>query len=227
LKNELLYRLDGKVNRRVRGAGTTSAQLEVGTVPGVTADDALQTRPSKANARERILAAAAEVAAESGAVHLSLDAIARKAGISKGGLLYHFPKKEDLMRALVEHHLSGIEEATRKAAFSVAEPNAVAAALIGAYLDKVNIGCDGPQPSGVFAALAENPNLLEPVRHCQKRIVERIRSTAADPALSLIAFLAVEGMKTLDLFETDPLTAEEREMVLATLLTRLSGAPPG
>jgi AcrR family transcriptional regulator len=197
--------------------------LEIGPAGGVAADDALQARPGKANARERILAAAMDVAAECGAGHLSLDAIARKAGVSKGGLLYHFPKKDDLMRALVEHHLAGIEDATRKAAASP-QPNAVATALVGAYLDKVNVGCSAPRPSGVFAALAENPHLLEPVRDCQNRIVERIRSTAADPALSLIAFLAVEGMKTLDLFETDPLTGEEREMVLATLLGRLSGA---
>jgi AcrR family transcriptional regulator len=200
--------------------------LEIGPAGRVTADDALQARPGKANARERILAAAMEVAAENGAGHLSLDAIARKAGISKGGLLYHFPKKDSLMRALVEHHLAGIEEATRRAAGSAAEPNAVATALVGAYFDKLSVGCGGPRPSGVFAALAENPHLLEPVRDCQNRIVERIRSTADDPALSLIAFLAVEGMKTLDLFETDPLTVEEREMVLATLLGRLSAASP-
>jgi len=200
--------------------------LEIGPAGRVAADNAPEARSGKANARERILAAAMEVAAENGAGHLSLDAIARKAGISKGGLLYHFPKKEDLMRALVEHHLAGIEDATRKAAVS-REPNAVAAALVGAYFDKLAVGCSGPRPSGVFAALAENPHLLEPVRNCQNRIVERIRSTADDPAFSLIAFLAVEGMKTLDLFETDPLTAEEREMVLATLLGRLSTASPG
>jgi AcrR family transcriptional regulator len=200
--------------------------LETGPAGRVAADNPLESRSGKANARERILAAAMEVAAENGAGHLSLDAIARKAGISKGGLLYHFPKKQDLMRALVEHHLAGIEEATRKAATSP-QPNAVAAALVGTYFGKLGAACEGPRPSGVFAALAENPRLLEPVRDCQNRIVERIRSTADDPALSLIAFLAVEGMKTLDLFETDPLTLAEREMVLATLLGRLSAASSG
>ena len=78
-----------------------------------------------------------------------------------------------------------------------------------------------------IAALAENPHLLEPVRDCQNRIVERIRSTAADPALSLIAFLAVEGLKALDLFETDPLTPVERESVLNALLLRLSTVRAG
>jgi AcrR family transcriptional regulator len=163
-----------------------------------------------------------EVAAECGASHLSLDAIARKAGISKGGLLYHFRRKEDLMRALVERHLAGVEEATRHAAARPIEPNAVAAAFVDAYLQ--NIATCPQRPSGVFAALAENPDLLEPVRACQQRIADRIRATAADPSLSLMAFLVVEGMKTLDLFETDPLTPEERESVLRALLRHLSGA---
>ncbi len=49
-----------------------------------------------------------------------------------------------------------------------------------------------------------------------------IDGTAADPALSLIAFLAIEGLKTLDLFEVDLLTDSEREIVLNGLLARLS-----
>ncbi len=166
--------------------------------------------------------AAMEVAAQSGASHVSLDAVARKAGISKGGLLYHFPKKSDLMRALVEHHLAGIDEATRKAAGNSTTPNGVARALIDGYLDKLHIYCAAPRPTGIFAALAESPDLLEPVRACQTRIVERIRSSATDPALSLIAFLVVEGLKALDLFEAEPLTVEERETVLDALVERLS-----
>ena len=171
------------------------------------------------------MTAAMEVAAEAGARHVSLDAVARKAGISKGGLLYHFPKKSDLTRALVEHHLAGIDEATRRAAGNAATPNAVARALIEAYLDKMQIYCSGQRPTGVFAALAENPGLMEPVRDCQSRIVDRIRTSATDPALSLVAFLVVEGLKALDLFEADPLTADERVTVLEALVKRLSDAP--
>lgn len=162
------------------------------------------------------------VAGESGASHLSLDAIARRAGVSKGGLLYHFPKKDALLRALVEHHLAGIDAATRDAQGETGRPNAVACAFVQAYRDKVV--CQPARPSGIFAALADNPHLLEPVRAHQKRIADRIRATAADPDLSLIAFLVVEGLKALDLFEADPLTSDERERVLVSLLRDLESA---
>jgi AcrR family transcriptional regulator len=175
----------------------------------------------KESVRDRILTAAMAVAKESGAGRLSLEAIARRAGVSKGGLLYHFPKKDALMRALVEHHLAGIDTATRAAASDLGRPNAVAHAFIQAYRDGAD--CQPTRPSGVLAALAENPHLLEPVRAHQVRVADRIRTSAIDLDMSLIAFLAVEGLKALDLFETDPLTAEERERVLDSLVHRLDG----
>ena len=173
----------------------------------------------KESVRDRILAAAIAIAKKSGAGRLSLDAIARRAGVSKGGLLYHFPKKDALMRALVEHHLSGIDTATREAESQPDRPNAVAQAFIRAYRDMAD--CQPTRPSGVLAALAENPHLLEPVRAHQVRVADRIRSSAVDLDMSLIAFLAVEGLKALDLFEADPLTAEERDRVLDSLVRRL------
>lgn len=44
-------------------------------------------RPSS---REKILAAAAELADIVGPGNISLDAVAQRAGVSKGGLLYNF-----------------------------------------------------------------------------------------------------------------------------------------
>jgi AcrR family transcriptional regulator len=181
-----------------------------------TQSDGVQIKES---VRDRIIAAAIAVAKEEGAGRLSLDAIARRAGVSKGGLLYHFPKKDALMRALVEHHLSGVDTAIREAS-ERGRPNAVARAFVEVYRDHVH--CQPPRPSGVLAALAENPHLLDPVRAHVGRVVERIRASAVDLDMSLIAFLAVEGLKALDLFEADMLSDEERERVLAGLVQRLS-----
>ncbi|TIV96394.1 MAG: TetR family transcriptional regulator, partial [Mesorhizobium sp.] len=46
-------------------------------------------RAPRANSREKILAAAADVAREAGPGSLSLEAVASRAGVSKGGLLYN------------------------------------------------------------------------------------------------------------------------------------------
>ena len=53
--------------------------------------------------RQRILNAAMQVAARDGVLAMTLDAVAREAGISKGGLIHHFRTKDDLISAMLEH----------------------------------------------------------------------------------------------------------------------------
>lgn len=52
--------------------------------------------------RERILDAYAEALAVDGERHATLEAVAARAGVSKGGLLYHFPSKDLLAEALCD-----------------------------------------------------------------------------------------------------------------------------
>jgi len=68
-----------------------------------------------AHSREAILDAAASLVHEQGASSLTLDATCARAGMSKGGLLYHFRSKEDLLLALVDHRQCLLEEAIQEA----------------------------------------------------------------------------------------------------------------
>lgn len=52
--------------------------------------------------RDRILEAGYAVAGQSGVAAVTLDAVANRAGVSKGGLLYHFPSKEALVAGMVD-----------------------------------------------------------------------------------------------------------------------------
>jgi len=49
-----------------------------------------------------LLAAANKVVVDRGVDALTLDAVACQAGVSKGGLLHHFPSKEALITAMVQ-----------------------------------------------------------------------------------------------------------------------------
>ncbi len=55
------------------------------------------------NARQRILDGALELLRADGGGTITLDAAARQVGLTKPGLMYHFPTKEALMLAVVEH----------------------------------------------------------------------------------------------------------------------------
>ncbi|WP_051791511.1 TetR/AcrR family transcriptional regulator [Amycolatopsis jejuensis] len=56
----------------------------------------------KPSARERILGSYEVILADHGPVEITLDAVAAHAGVSKGGLLYHFGSKDALRDGLLE-----------------------------------------------------------------------------------------------------------------------------
>ena len=64
------------------------------------------------HARAAILAAAEEIVKDIGAANLTYDELVRRSGITRGGITYHFPTKDGLLRALVEHDLD--EAAARR-----------------------------------------------------------------------------------------------------------------
>jgi len=65
--------------------------------------------PRTPRARDLVLDAAQRRLLEHGPGGLVLDQVAADAGVSKGGLLYHFPSKEALVSGLVERMLSGFD----------------------------------------------------------------------------------------------------------------------
>ncbi|NMO01864.1 TetR/AcrR family transcriptional regulator [Gordonia sp. TBRC 11910] len=58
--------------------------------------------PPPPAARAKVLYAYAEILAESGERAATLDAVAKRAGVSKGGLLYHFASKAALADGLAQ-----------------------------------------------------------------------------------------------------------------------------
>ena len=52
--------------------------------------------------QQRLLDVAGELVTESGVMALTLEAVAKRAGVSKGGLLHHFPTKDALLIAVLE-----------------------------------------------------------------------------------------------------------------------------
>jgi AcrR family transcriptional regulator len=77
------------------------------TMPEPTSGAAAERRPPRADARrnrERILAAAREAFAVDGP-SVSLDEIARRAGLGAGTVHRHFPTKEELLTAVIADRL--------------------------------------------------------------------------------------------------------------------------
>lgn len=129
-----------------------------------TLEDVRPAGPASASQcrREKLLEAALGVAVETGFGRITMDAVAQRAGISKGGLLYHFHSKARLIEALLARYcvaradsdekLSGITHGVGAAAVSLL----VAAADDPAILDGfMNDGRQAPSASRRWALFSD------------------------------------------------------------------------
>jgi AcrR family transcriptional regulator len=178
----------------------------------------IKPKPSapRKQARDKILSAAEELARVAGPGNLSLDAVAARAGVSKGGLLYHFPTKAKLLEALVERFLEGFDRTLRA---REAESAGAADSIVRAYLDILvdERLCHQPPPSGLLAALGEDPDFLAPVRRFDRSLLDRMKANASDPVMTLIVYLTLHGIKSMQLLNVETIDSGEFDSVVSRL----------
>src|SRR5436190_7279253 len=100
---------------------------------------------------DRLLNAAEQVAIRDGVQNLTLEAVAREAGVSKGGLLYHFPSKSLLITAIVERLVSHCESHQCKAVEKDTDAGAFSRAYITARVERLEATKD-PIHAAILAA---------------------------------------------------------------------------
>jgi len=168
------------------------------------------------SARDRILASAEAVAREAGPANLSLDAVAAHAGVSKGGLLYHFPNKASLLAAMVEGFLADLDRRLQEQEKARGGgPDCVLQAYLDIFLEEQR--SKRPPPSGILAAMAESPEFLEPVRRYERLFLDRIRANASDPVRATITFLALHGIRCMELISSPVVSDDEIETAIARM----------
>lgn len=180
----------------------------------------------------KLLEAAERVVLGEGARRLTLDAVAREAGVSKGGLLYHFPSKEALVAEMVEH--LAIERFERELENRLG-PSDSAEVRDGSWVRAYVEATFEPQDedrnlavqSGLFAAVANDPSLLDPLRERYGALQERAENDGVDPALATIARLASDGLWFLELFDIPAVDGELRERVFEKLRVLADGSCDG
>ena len=194
-------------------------------VPLCDASETADTQPTlarRASSRETILDAAEAVVLADGAAHLTLDAVAERAKVSKGGLLYNFPNKEALLAAMIDRQLRRIEAGRLQAMEAL--PPQPGRELKACVLMAADARLNGERRLGcaTLAATANSPQALEPVRAANRRRMDWIaQGSAADGlpfARSAVIALAVDGLCLLEIVQLSPFDAAQRECIIADLL---------
>lgn len=135
--------------------------------------------------------------------------------MSKGGLLYNFPTKAKLMQGLVEGYLREFEQALEAARSNDKDENPLAV-----YIRLSANDCEEKQPSAswIFSAIAEDPDFMTPIKTFKRQLFERLKGETPDLKSLLVCYLAIEGLRSMNLFDADVLSKDERELLVSSLL---------
>ncbi len=169
------------------------------------------------SSRDRIVDAAEKVVIEVGAAHLTLDAVAEKANVSKGGLLYHFASKDALLKAMLERRIQRFRETQEE---KVAELQNGPTREIKAYIYST-LGRDRKTDrvgASLLAAIAHNPKLLDPAREDYRKRLNRLIPAGIGFERAAVIVLAVDGLRLLELLSLSPFSESQREKVMEELL---------
>jgi AcrR family transcriptional regulator len=181
--------------------------------------------PRPGDARNKVLDAAEAIVAARGVPALTLEAAAREAGVSKGGLLYHFASKEALLRGMVARMAAELH-----AMFDVlfaAQPSGPGRACRaflawGFHSPPEAQDRDLRVAAALLAAHNHDPALLDPLRvfHARLRALAEVDGVPAGVAKAIIA--ACDGIFMAQVFGIWQPRQDERDAIEAGLLALLS-----
>jgi AcrR family transcriptional regulator len=176
-------------------------------------------KPAAGATRDRLLDAAARLLLRDPS-KLTLDAVALEAGTSKGGLLYHFASKAQLLDAVVDRWEASFQDQTDAAADD--SPGG----WVRAYANVSALDGEDEHAreidSGILAVLALHPDRLKAVQARYDGWQERVVADGIDPVDATVVRLAADGLWFAELMGLGAPRGALREQVLQRLrdLTR-------
>ncbi|WP_277212902.1 TetR/AcrR family transcriptional regulator [Isoptericola croceus] len=170
-------------------------------------------RPSS---RTEILDAALRVVDAVGGADITYESVAREAGLTKAGLMYHFPSKDALMIGVIKHVIARWQTELCDA-LGVPLEESTLAQRVRAFVNFAGEGGVTPGEFVVFTEAVRRPQLSAPW-------LAYLRTwfgfgEDADTAPLLVAWLAANGLWIAEATNILTVTPEQR----AELLGRMAG----
>lgn len=164
--------------------------------------------------RTAILDAAGRVVLNKGVNALTLDSAAQEAGVSKGGLLYHFPNKNSLIEGMIER-LVGAFDASLERELVKSNGDWLVAYIHASFVSDPQYN---QLSMALFAAIANDTELLRPLQDHFVVWQNKVEELASSPEIGTIIRLALDGLWVSDLMDFSPPSLALREKILHTLL---------
>jgi AcrR family transcriptional regulator len=154
-----------------------------------------------------------------GAARLTLSAVAEEAGVSKGGLLYHFGTKDELIAAMLDRRFARFDNNRLR---KIADDSRTVGRRSRAYLLATAEEKAPEAAAGLLAAVASNPELLQPLRQRYAAWQQELMDDGLLPAQGTAIRLIADGLWLSELMGFAPPDPSLRQEVidLACAMTR-------
>lgn len=171
-----------------------------------------------ADTRELIFQAASKILIDEGLSSLTLEQVAKEAGLSKGGLLYHFPNKVALIDAIFEYHNALFE--ARLLQLYQAEGD-VPGAWLKAYAKASVEQIIDPSTASLYASLfaAEERYASAHALMRQKYVdwQEQVENCGIEPNWAMFLRLTVDGLWFSEMHQYGPPNQAQRDWVVSKI----------
>jgi AcrR family transcriptional regulator len=140
--------------------------------------------------RERLLEIAEGIVRNEGAAGLTIDALAKAAGISKGGVQYSFASKDDLVRALIERWTLQFDAL-------LGDVDGVSPVdIVRSYIKvmRSSQATMNAKMAGLMIAYIQNPQNITETRQWYRSMFERLGDGSREAQTARVALLAAEGL---------------------------------
>jgi AcrR family transcriptional regulator len=154
--------------------------------------------------RDRLCEAAIRTATRDGILAMTLDNVAKEAGVSKGGVMYHFPTKDELVRAMLRYFGQRLETMLLRKVAADPSPNLRwARALLDCVFPEpgTSTGDSTLTPEVIdqfllttLAAAVNTPGLIEPLREVAQKFQALMLADGEHGMDQLLIWLALDGL---------------------------------
>ncbi|WP_053221018.1 TetR/AcrR family transcriptional regulator [Methylobacterium indicum] len=170
-----------------------------------------------ADLKQSLLRAAAQIILQDGVQALTLEAVARQAGASKGALLHHFRTKAELLTVLMADLVERFEAEMERFAADDPDPRgrrtrAFINASANSAAEENRLGVV------VAAAFLFDPALMRRWQEVAERLIAQDLAEA-DPVQASLLRLAADGLWVSEACGLYPMSPEHRAAVVERLLS--------
>ena len=141
--------------------------------------------------RDQVLSAAEAIVASKGAAALTVDAVAKASGISKGGVQSCFGNKEAMISAMLERWLRSYDEQAES--LSGSNPTPMKRIKAHVSITFAEDQANQERSASLLAALLHSPDHLQTTRDWYERLMVGLGEQTPEASKLRLVLLATEG----------------------------------